>query len=146
MTANVTATAVSDRPARSPAGRLDGIERPTRRDEAWRYAPHNLLDRLTFGPPPASVERVPTVIGDRIPSLDGTRIVIVNGAVDIDQSNIVALPDGLRLAGLAADSAGPTGLVAAHFMADSGFAAAADAATRKSGSPARSSLPSSTSS
>ncbi|MDH3249602.1 MAG: SufD family Fe-S cluster assembly protein, partial [Acidimicrobiia bacterium] len=123
MTANVTATAISDRPAHSPADRLDGVERPTRRDEAWRYAPHDLLGRLTFGPPPASGERSLTAIADRIPSLDGPRIVIVNGVVDSEQSDIAALPDGLRVAGLAADSAGPTGLVAAHFNADSGFAA-----------------------
>ncbi len=123
MTANVTATAVSDRPAHSSAGRFDGIERPTRRDEAWRYAPHDLLGRLTFGPPPASIEPAPTLIGDRIPSLSGPRIVIVNGAVDSKQSDVTALPDGLRLVGLAADSAGPTGLVAAHFDTHSGFAA-----------------------
>jgi Fe-S cluster assembly protein SufD len=124
MTANVTATAISDRPAHSPADRLDGVERPTRRDEAWRYAPHDLLGRLSFGSPEASAESVPSAVEDRrIPALNGPRIVIVNGVVDIGQSDIAALPDGLRLAGLAADSAGPTGLVAAHFNADSGFAA-----------------------
>ncbi len=125
MTANVTATAVSDRTAVVPGGPLDGLERPTRRDEAWRYAPHDLLDRLSFGPPPTSIEGAPTVIDNRIPSLSGPRIVIVNGVVDSGQSDITALPDGLRIVGLAADSAGPTGLVAAHL--DTGSGASDDA-------------------
>jgi Fe-S cluster assembly ATP-binding protein len=39
-----------DRPPRSSLDRLDRIGLPTKRDEAWRYAPHRLLGELTFGP------------------------------------------------------------------------------------------------
>ncbi len=36
--------------SRSAIDRLDSIGVPTKRDEAWRYAPHRLLAELVFGP------------------------------------------------------------------------------------------------
>lgn len=58
--------------------------RPTKRDEAWRYAPHALLGELTFGAGAASVD--PAVIDGLLASTTGTRIVIVGGTVDAERS------------------------------------------------------------
>lgn len=83
---------------------LDAIGFPTKRDEAWRYAPHRQLGELTFGPSVASGVDVPHDLDDRIPALDGPRVVIVNGAVDLERSSLVG-SDGLHLSTLA-DAAG----------------------------------------
>ena len=85
--------------------RLDVLDRigeigyPTRRDEAWRHAPHRALGELSFGPAVGSDE-APTDLDQRIPALDGPRIVVVNGAFDAERSNLVG-PDGVRLSSLA---------------------------------------------
>ena len=82
----MTATSVVVDPA--VAGRaqaLDWVEAngyPTRRDEAWRYAPHKALGELSFGPPVTLTTDLPD-IDALIPALDGPRIVIVNGVVDV---------------------------------------------------------------
>ncbi len=86
----------------SPAARLDSLDRigiiryPTRRDEAWRYAPHRQLAELAFGPPVQVFGDLPAELDEQIPTLDGPRIVVVNGSVDPDRSNLTT-PDGLRL-------------------------------------------------
>ncbi len=94
------------------------IEYPSRHDERWRYAPHDLLGRLSFGPPSASTGKLPGPIGAQIPALHGPLIVIVNGVVDELCSNLTALPDGLRLSTLADASTDPAVPVAAHFNHD----------------------------
>jgi Fe-S cluster assembly protein SufD len=84
------------------AARLDSLERigvvryPTRRDEAWRYAPHRQLAELSFGPPVQLFGDLPAALDDQIPTLNGPRIVVVNGSVDADRSNLTT-PNGLRL-------------------------------------------------
>jgi Fe-S cluster assembly protein SufD len=60
---------------------LDGIGLPTKRDEAWRYAPHRLLAELTFGPPSGTPDDLTVDLDDRLPVLDGPRVVIVNGVL-----------------------------------------------------------------
>jgi Fe-S cluster assembly protein SufD len=69
---------------------LEGIGLPTKRDEAWRYAPHRQLATLTFGPPSGAPDDLPVDLDDRLPALDGPRIVIVNGVVDPDRSHLAA--------------------------------------------------------
>ena len=63
---------------------LDAISLPTKRDEAWRYAPHRLLADLTFGPTVAGQIELPFELDERLAYLDGPCIVVVNGAVDRD--------------------------------------------------------------
>jgi Fe-S cluster assembly protein SufD len=98
VTASPTAIdlAVTGRPAA-----LDWVESigyPTRRNEAWRYAPHKKLAELSFGPPLAPPPSVPD-IGELIPALDGPRIVVVNGVVDVELSTMIS-PAGLHLSSL----------------------------------------------
>jgi len=64
---------------------------PTRRDEAWRYAPHRSLAELSFGPSSGVVASVPTDILVDIPASDGFRVVVINGIVDLGRSRL----DGL---------------------------------------------------
>jgi Fe-S cluster assembly protein SufD len=95
--------------------RLDSIALPTKRDEAWRYAPHRQLAELTFGPSEGSIDDLGFDLDERLPSLDGPRIVIVNGVVDHARSNFLA--GALAGAGVSmspfADAS--SDLVAAHF-------------------------------
>jgi len=120
MTVSAAATANSDPSTLARLEQLGAVEYPTRRDEAWRYAPHDVLGRLSFGPPSVSVESMPSAVDDQIPALDGPRIVIVNGVVDDAESDLAALPDGLRLSAGADASNDPAELVAAHFDPDVG--------------------------
>ncbi|BAN02119.1 Fe-S cluster assembly protein SufD [Ilumatobacter coccineus] len=98
---------------------LDWVEAhgyPTRRDEAWRYAPHRSLDALSFGPPVPLTGGVPD-IDAMVPALDGPRIVIVNGVVDLALSTTSG-PDGLHLSALADARREHPEVVAAHFDLD----------------------------
>ncbi len=104
----------------STEARLDALDRigaigyPTKRDEAWRYAPHRMLGELSFGPHVELGTELPADLDDQVPALDGPRIVVVNGAVDALLSNL-ASPDGLRLSTLADVVAERPEQVAAHF-------------------------------
>jgi Fe-S cluster assembly protein SufD len=79
---------------------LDGIGLPTKRDEAWRYAPHRLLAGLTFGPPSGAPDDLTLDLDDRLPVLDGPRVVIVNGLVDPDRSHLTASREQDHLSGV----------------------------------------------
>jgi Fe-S cluster assembly protein SufD len=96
-------------PTRSALDRLDGIGLPTKRDEAWRYAPHRLLGELTFGPATALPDGVDLDLGARLPALDGPRLVVVNGVVDHERSDLPTL-DGVTVSALAASPADATRL------------------------------------
>ncbi len=74
-----------------------GLTYPTKRDEGWRYAPHDVLRQLSFGPPAASTPPLPPALGAKIPALNGPRIVLLNGVVDPALSDFGALPAGLHL-------------------------------------------------
>ncbi len=76
-----------------PAG---AMPLPTRRDEAWRYAPHRDLARLAFGPAPQAVD-VPADVLAGIPQLGGPLVVMVNGVVDSELSQLESLPAGLTV-------------------------------------------------
>lgn len=67
---------------------------PTRRDEAWRYAPHRALAELSFGPPSDVPPSLPADLVDSLPSLDGPLVVVVNGAVDTGRSRLVTAAGG----------------------------------------------------
>jgi Fe-S cluster assembly protein SufD len=81
----------------TPDDVLDGIGFPTKRDEAWRYAPHRQLSELTFGPGEAG--QTPVEVDEMIPALDGPRIVVVDGVVSWEHSHLDG-PDGLDLQAL----------------------------------------------
>ncbi len=93
------------------------IALPTKRDEAWRYAPHALLGKLAFGPAAGASAAVGPDIIDQIPQLDGPRIVVVNGIVDDAHSSTADLPAGLAISTLAAASNDAPEQVAEHFGA-----------------------------
>jgi len=87
---------------------VTSLSLPTKRDEAWRYAPHKSLGQLTFGPATA-LDVVPADVDGQIPHIDGPRLVIVNGVVDRERSRLDALPAGVQLVSLAG---APASLVA----------------------------------
>jgi Fe-S cluster assembly protein SufD len=108
---------------------LDGIGLPTKRDEAWRYAPHRLLAGLTFGPSTGVPDAVTLDLDARLPVLGGPRIVVVNGVVDRELSTLTTsreqldpseadssttTSDGVRLSSLADDVAGGSDVAGAH--------------------------------
>lgn len=97
--------------------RIGAIDYPTRRDEAWRYAPHRELGRLSFGPPLSSPGDLSADVEGLIPALDGPRIVIVNGVVDRSRSKLTGLSDGLRLTPLAEVMNDRPDRLATHFGA-----------------------------
>ncbi len=125
MTAGSTAAPERSLSAQNRAERVGDVTYPTRRDEAWRYAPHSQLSTLSFGPGADANVDVPAEIEAQIPALDGPRIVIVNGVVDAGRSDLANLPDGLHLATLAQAMDARPGDVAPHF--ESAIAEPADA-------------------
>lgn len=88
--------------------KVSSLDLPTKRDEAWRYAPHKALANLTFGQA-AMPTAVPGDVDAQIPELDGPRLVLVNGVIDADRSDLSAVPAGVTFVGLsdvpAADAA-----------------------------------------
>ncbi len=104
----------------STEARLDALDRigaigyPTKRDEAWRHAPHRSLGELSFGRSIESGADVPADLDQQLPVLDGPRIVVVNGAVDVEKSNLTC-PDGVRVSSLADVLAERPERVAGHF-------------------------------
>ena len=88
-------------PSRTAAlEQVGSLSLPTKRDEAWRYAPHKALGQLTFGPATA-LDVVPADVDGQIPHIDGPLLVIVNGVVDPARSRLDALPAGVQLVSLA---------------------------------------------
>ena len=90
---------------------------PTKRDEAWRYAPHRRLAELAFGPPVELGTVVPADLEQQIPALEGPRIVIINGVVDTERSRLAG-PDGLQLSTLSETVEQRPARVAAHVAVD----------------------------
>jgi Fe-S cluster assembly protein SufD len=86
----------------SQAAALDqvsSLDLPTKRDEAWRYAPHAALAKLTFGQ--ASMpDVVPSDVDAQIPELDGPRLVLVNGVIDAERSDLSSVPAGVSFVSL----------------------------------------------
>lgn len=78
---------------------VGALSLPTKRDEAWRYAPHARLGKLTFGPA-AAIDAVPDDVDAQIPDLNGPRLVLVNGVVDNERSDLTSLPAGVQIASL----------------------------------------------
>ena len=71
---------------------------PTKRHDAWRYAPHQQLSALSFGPPVTTAAAVFNPAA-QIPVLDGPRIVVINGVVDVELSSTTGSA-GLSLSSL----------------------------------------------
>lgn len=95
-----------------------GLTYPTKRDEAWRYAPHDVLRQLSFGPSVESTRQVPPALAANVPALEGPRIVLVNGVVDPERSDLSALPAGLRLSTFDDARRDEPDLLAAHFESE----------------------------
>ncbi|MDH3294508.1 MAG: Fe-S cluster assembly protein SufD [Acidimicrobiia bacterium] len=89
---------------------------PTRKDEGWRYAPHQDLRRLVFGPPPSEIAEIPAELEARIPDVGGPVIVVVNGRVDRSRSDLDRLPAGLHIRSLADVLDDPPDAVATHLQ------------------------------
>ena len=79
---------------------LDGIGFPTKRDEAWRYAPHRQLSELTFGPAEASSGVLANDLQGGVPELTGPAIVVVNGVVNDELSSFSPTREQLHLSGV----------------------------------------------
>ncbi len=79
--------------------KVSSLDLPTKRDEAWRYAPHNSLANLTFGQG-SMPSAVPGDVDAQIPELDCPRIVLVNGVIDAERSDLSAVPAGVSFVGL----------------------------------------------
>ena len=79
---------------------LDGIDFPTKRDEAWRYAPHRQLSELTFGPAADGLTVLANDLEGRVPELAGPRIVVVNGVVNDELSSFSPSREQLHLSGV----------------------------------------------
>ena len=109
MTMSSTAPAA---PRPGALDRLDAIGFPTKRDEAWRYAPHRVLAELTFGPG-EPVGDPALDLDARLPALDGPRIVVVNGVVDRSRSRLDDV-DGVTVTSLADAVADGSDVVGAH--------------------------------
>ncbi|MFK7919075.1 MAG: Fe-S cluster assembly protein SufD [Ilumatobacter sp.] len=112
----MTTAPPADAAVSARAGALDWVASngyPTRRDEAWRYAPHKALDDLEFGPPVALTAAVPD-LDELIPTIDGPLIVVVNGVVDAERSNMNGA-EGVHLSSLIDARQQGAASVAAHF-------------------------------
>lgn len=104
-------TAVANGEARAAAlEQAATITLPTKRDEAWRYAPFSSLEKLVFG----SVASAPHITDDLgVPQFDGPRIVLVNGVVDAGQSDLASLPTGVHVCALVDSDSSPQPLTPA---------------------------------
>lgn len=101
---------------------VESLDLPTKRDEAWRYAPHKTLSELKFGPA-TTIDALPTEIDDQVPPIGGPRLVIVNGIVDTTRSQLDSLPAGVRMVSLADVETDPSEQVSdtEHRAADDAF-------------------------
>lgn len=86
---------------------------PTKRDEAWRYAPHRTLAELAFGPPVQLGANVPTDLDELIPNLDGPLVMVINGVVDTERSQLAG-PLGVHLSTLSEQVGANSSVVASH--------------------------------
>jgi Fe-S cluster assembly protein SufD len=126
MSAAVTGPAITS----ESADVLDGIDLPTKRDEAWRYAPHRELAQLTFGP--SADVGVGVELDGRVPDLAGPCVVLINGVVCRELSTF-ATPSGVHVSSLSdaaeAESSavqalrGPTAIVDAFCALNLAYAA-----------------------
>lgn len=71
---------------------------PTKRDEAWRYAPHRTLAELSFGPSSGRAGSVPADLLDDVVRLEGLCVVIVDGVVDAARSRLGSPVPGVTVA------------------------------------------------
>ncbi len=99
----------------TPEVDASSIALPTKRDEAWRYAPHGLLAELSFGPSAGPTGELSEDLIGQIPAFDGPRVVVVNGLVDDAHSNLADLQAGLSVTTLASAATDTPDQVAAHF-------------------------------
>lgn len=113
MTMSSTAPAAP----RTAIDRLDSVGLPTKRDEAWRYAPHRQLGELTFGTLSSSDRPELIDLGvdldELVPAIEGLRVVVVNGVVDRERSDLTGT-DGVSICSLADALADQPELVAAR--------------------------------
>ena len=116
----MTAVAETHDPASSSArwaAQVSELALPTKKDEAWRYAPLAELARLTFGAESGSNGADIDAAVARVPTVDGPVIVVVNGVVDHERSDLDGL-EGLTITTIGQALSRQPELIAAHFDAD----------------------------
>ena len=132
MTTGPAATAEVASAATEDAGKPDGLAYPTKRDEAWRYAPHADLARLAFGPTESADGEIAIDAGAevkaRTPAVDGPTLVVIDGRFDQSLSVAGDLPDGIDVLSLVVAVENRSEAVAEHFTPhhDGPFGAAVD--------------------
>jgi Fe-S cluster assembly protein SufD len=86
----------------------DGLPKP--RSESWKYTSLRALERRTFVPVKAAPATTGLVDAEMLASIEGPRLVFVNGEFDATLSSRDALPAGVTLeAGVGADIEGIAG-------------------------------------
>ena len=94
---------------------FDGLGLPSTRDEAWKYTDLRpaLKTDYEFAEPAELAEA--DLEGTAIDGLDAARVVLVNGHLDRDLSDLSGLPDGVTVGSLR-DAAREGGAVVARFF------------------------------
>lgn len=77
--------------------RLDDLDFPTRRDENWKYTSLNKMLQLSLQDSYQVDVDAKTIEDLAIPDLDACRLVLVNGLLQTDLSDLDQLPEGLEL-------------------------------------------------
>ncbi|PHN04931.1 Fe-S cluster assembly protein SufD [Flavilitoribacter nigricans] len=77
--------------------RLDVMDFPTRRDENWKYTSLNQMLRLPLQDSYQVEVDAATIDGLAIPGLDAARIVLVNGLLQTELSDLDKIPEGMEL-------------------------------------------------
>ncbi len=126
MTAGSIITSPAHPASLAALDRVGALELPSKRDEAWRYAPHAKLSQLSFGPSVSPAPPVPDDVERQIPVIEGPTIVIVNGVFDPTRSNLDELPPGLSVSTLTEMATREPERLDRHFRSagDDAFAAA----------------------
>lgn len=78
-------------------GRLDVMDFPTRRDENWKYTSINKMLQLPLQDSYQVDVDAQTIEGLAIPDLDACRLVLVNGLLQSELSDLDKLPEGMEL-------------------------------------------------
>ena len=86
---------------RAEGRRLSGDGLPSTRLEAWKYTSLAPLAELDFAAPAADAVAEADLSPDAFSAADGPSLVFVNGRLSASRSRFDALPQGLRIVGLA---------------------------------------------
>lgn len=80
--------------------RLDVMDFPTRRDENWKYTSINKVLQLSLQDSYSATVDADTINELAIPELDACRLVLVNGLLQTELSDLDQIPEGMELLSL----------------------------------------------